>query len=352
MAKRDYYEVLGVEKSARDDAIKRSFRKLARELHPDVNAHDPEAEEKFKEAAEAYEVLSDPERRRTYDAFGHDGLLRSGGFTPGQGLGSFQDIFEALFGGDPFGAGFGGGPAAGADIAAVVEIELADVLTGTKQEISFDAVSLCERCKGNGAEPGTPIVTCETCDGTGQIRQVTRSFFGQVIRATPCDRCGGDGKIAETPCEECEGSGRVATERAWEVDIPAGIEDGQRVRIAGAGHAGEAGGRQGDLYVQVRVAPDERFERQGTELVSRVELPITTAMLGGELEVPTLNGNERVEVPAGSQHGDVVPLRGRGLPDLRGGERGDQHVVFELAVPAKLTREQREAARRLDETLN
>ena len=352
MAKRDYYEVLGVEKDASDEAIKRSFRKLARELHPDVNDHDPEAEEKFKEAAEAYEVLSDSERRRTYDAYGHDGLLRSGGFTPGQGFGSFQDIFEALFGNDPFGPGFGGGPAAGADVAAVVEIELAEVLTGVKREISFEAVSVCEHCRGNGAEPGTPIETCETCEGTGQIREVTRSFFGQVIRATPCDRCGGDGKIPETPCEECSGSGRIAAERTWEVDIPAGIEDGQRVRITGAGHAGDAGAPQGDLYVQVRVVSDERFERQGTELVSRIELPLTTALLGGELEVPTLNGDERVEVPAGSQHGDVVELRGHGLPDLRGGPRGDQHVVFELAVPTKLNKEQREAARRLDETLN
>ena len=352
MAKRDYYEVLGVEKSASDADIKKSFRGLARELHPDVNAHDPEAEEKFKEAAEAYEVLSDPERRRTYDTFGHDGLLRSGGFTPGQGFGNFQDIFEALFGGDPFGSGFGGGPAAGADVGAVVEIELGDVLTGVKRSLTFDAVSVCKHCKGNGAEPGTPIVTCETCEGTGQIRQVTKSFFGQVIRAMPCDTCGGDGKIPEEPCKECGGSGRITTERNWEVEIPAGIEDGQRVRIAGAGHAGEAGGPQGDLYVQVRVVPDERFERQGTELVSRVELPVTTALLGGELEVPTLNGNERVKVPAGSQHGDVVPLRGQGLPDLRGGDRGDQHVVFELAVPTKLSKEQREAARRLDETLN
>jgi molecular chaperone DnaJ len=350
MARRDYYEVLGVEKSASDEEIKKSFRRLARELHPDVNAHDPEAEEKFKEAAEAYEVLSDTERRRTYDAFGHEGLLRSGGFSPGQGFGSFQDIFETLFGNDPFGGGFGG-TAAGADVAAIVEIELADVLTGTRREISFEAVALCEHCRGNGAEPGTPIKTCEACEGTGQIREVTRSFFGQVVRATPCGRCGGEGKIPETPCEECGGSGRVAAERTWEVDIPAGIEDGQRVRIAGAGHAGEAGGQQGDLYVQVRVAPDERFERQGTELVSRIELPVTTALLGGELEVPTLNGNEHVEVPAGSQHGDVVPLRGHGLPDLRGGPRGDQHVVFELAVPAKLNKEQREAARRLDETL-
>jgi molecular chaperone DnaJ len=351
MAKRDYYEVLGVERNASDEGIKSAFRGLARELHPDVNAHDPEAEEKFKEAAEAYEVLSDPERRRTYDAFGHDGL-RSGGFTPGQGFGSFQDIFEALFGGDPFGGGFGGrGPAVGADVAAVVEIELEDVLDGAKREITFDAVSVCEHCRGNGAEPGTPIETCEKCDGTGELRQVTRSFFGQVIRAMPCDRCGGDGKIPETPCEECGGSGRITAERTWEVDIPAGIEDGQRVRIAGAGHAGESGGPQGDLYVQIRVKPDERFDRQGTELVSRVELPLTTALLGGELAVPTLNGDERVEVPAGSQHGDVIPLRGQGLPDLRGGQRGDQHVVFELSVPTELTDEQREAARRLGETL-
>jgi molecular chaperone DnaJ len=351
MAKRDYYEVLGVERSASDADLKRAFRGLARELHPDVNAHDPEAEEKFKEAAEAYEVLSDPERRRTYDTFGHDGL-RQGGFSPGQGFGSFQDIFESLFGGDPFGGGFGGrGPAAGADVAAVVEIELADVLEGTRRELAFDAVGVCERCRGNGAEPGTPIETCERCEGTGQIREVSRSFFGQVIRAMPCDRCGGDGRIPETPCEECGGSGRITAERTWEVDIPAGIEDGQRVRIAGAGHAGDPGGPQGDLYVLVRVSGDERFERQGTELVSRVSVPLTTALLGGELAVPTLNGDARVEVPAGSQHGDVVPLRGQGLPDLRGGPRGDQHVVFELDVPTDLTDEQREAARRLAEAL-
>jgi molecular chaperone DnaJ len=351
MAKRDYYEVLGVERGATDGEVKKAFRVLARELHPDVNAHDPEAEEKFKEAAEAYEVLSDPQRRQTYDAFGHDGL-RSGGFSPGEAFSSFQDIFDALFGGDPFGGGFGPrGPASGGDVAATIEIELADVLEGTSREVSFDAVAVCEHCRGNGAEPGTPIRRCDRCDGTGQLREVARSVFGQVIRAAPCDRCGGSGRIAETPCKVCGGAGRTREQRTWEVDVPAGIDDGQRIRIAGAGHAGDAGGRQGDLYVQVRVLPDDRFIREGTELVTRVPIPVTTAMLGGDVAVPTLEGEASVEVPAGAQHGDVITLRGHGLPPLRGGGRGDQHVVFEPVVPTDLTDEQREQAQRLDQAL-
>src|SRR3954466_2135110 len=280
-AKRDYYQVLGVERNASDGEIKKAFRKLARELHPDVNAHDPEAEEKFKEAAEAYEVLSDQGRRQTYDRFGHDGL-RSGGLTPGGGFGNIQDIFDSLFGGgDPFG-GFGGGPAAGADIGTVVEIGREDVLEDQSREISFEAVVVCERCRGNGAEPGTPIETCPKCEGTGQVREVSRSFFGQVVRAMPCDRCGGDGRIPETPCERCGGAGRATEMRSWEVDGPAGSEDGQRVRIAGAGHAGAAPGRQGGLYVEIRSEPDGRFTRQGTELITRAEVPVTTAIVWGE----------------------------------------------------------------------
>jgi molecular chaperone DnaJ len=348
--KRDYYQVLGVDRSASDAEIKKAFRGLARELHPDVNAHDPAAEEKFKEAAEAYEVLSDSERRRTYDRFGHEGL-RTGGFTPGAGFGSFQDIFDALFGGgDPFG-GFGRDPGAGADVAAVVEIGLEDVLDDQNREISFEAVNVCDRCRGNGAEPGTPIETCDRCGGTGQLREVSRSIFGQVVRAMPCNRCGGDGRIPETPCERCGGAGRITEMRTWEVDIPAGIEDGQRVRIAGAGHAGAAGGRQGDLYVEVRIAEDERFTRQGTELITRAEVPVTTAIVGGEVFVPTLDGDLAIEVPAGTQHGEVSALTGRGLPPLRGGRRGNQHVVFELVVPTELDDEQREAAERLAEAL-
>jgi molecular chaperone DnaJ len=350
-AKRDYYEVLGIDRSASESEIKKSFRKLARELHPDVNAHDPQAEEKFKEAAEAYEVLSDAERRSTYDRFGHEGL-RSGGFQPGgAGFGNFQDIFDAIFGGaDPFG-GFGRGPAAGGDIAALVELELEDVLTDQEREVTFEAVGVCDHCRGNGAEPGTPIETCDRCGGTGQLRQVSQSIFGQVVRAMPCDRCGGDGRIPETPCGKCGGAGRISEQRTWEVDVPAGIEDGQRIRIAGAGHAGEAGAAQGDLYVQVRIEPDDRFARQGTELISRAEVPVTTALVGGEVFVPTLDGEVSVAVPAGTQHGETSVLKGRGLPPLRGGRRGDQHIVFELVVPTDLDDEQREAAERLAETL-
>jgi molecular chaperone DnaJ len=349
MAKRDYYEVLGVDRGASDGEIKKAFRKLARELHPDVNAHDPDAEEKFKQAAEAYEVLSDSERRRTYDRFGHEGL-RAGGYAPGAGFGSFQDIFEAIFGGDPF-AAFGGGRSAGADVAAVVELELEDVLADQKREVSFEVVAVCERCRGNGAEPGTPIETCDRCGGTGQLREVSRSIFGQVVRAMPCDRCGGEGRVAATPCERCGGDGRITEERTWDVNVPAGIEDGQRVRIAGAGHAGPSGGRQGDLYVEVRVVADQRFTRQGTELICRAEVPVTTALIGEEVFVPTLEGEVAVEVPAGTQHGEVIVLRGRGLPPLQGGRRGDLHVVFEIVVPTDLDEEQREAAERLAEAL-
>ena len=351
MAKRDYYEVLGVSRSASAGEIKKSFRRLARELHPDVNAHDPEAEEKFKEAAEAYEVLSDAERRRTYDQLGHEGLRAGGWSSQTAGFSSIQDIFQTVFGG-AFGGGFSGGPAAGGDVLVEVVVTLNDVLEGAEREVSFEAIGVCEHCNGNGAEPGTPIRACERCEGTGQIREQMRSVFGQVVRAMPCDVCGGDGRLPETPCEVCSGAGRVADERTWEVDIPAGIEDGQRIRISGAGHAGDPGARQGDLYVEVSVASDERFVRQGTELITRLDVPVTTAMLGGEMTVPTLEGEETVEVPAGTQHGDVLRLPGLGLPALRSGGRGDQHVVVELVVPADLSDEQLELARRLAESLS
>ncbi|HEX6117354.1 MAG TPA: molecular chaperone DnaJ [Solirubrobacterales bacterium] len=351
----DYYELLGVERGASETEIKKAFRKVARELHPDVNKHDPEAEEKFKRAAEAYEVLSDPERRQTYDAFGHDGL-RSGGWSPrSSGFGSVEDIFQAFFGGgsgSPFGDIFGGrGSAGGADVAAEVEITLAEVVTGATREISFEAVQTCEHCRGNGAEPGTPIRTCETCGGAGQLRQVSRTAFGQMVRAVACDTCGGDGKIAETPCEVCDGRGRTVGDRTFDIEIPPGIENGQRIRIGGAGHAGESGGRSGDLYVEVAVAADERLLREGPDLVSVVDVSATEAMLGVEVEVATLDGTETVEVPAGSQHGERVTLRGLGLPTLRQSARGDQHVLFNVVVPANLTDEQRELAARLGETI-
>ncbi|MGH3075963.1 MAG: DnaJ C-terminal domain-containing protein, partial [Gaiellales bacterium] len=323
---RDYYDVLGVSRDASETEIKKAFRGLARELHPDVNDHDPEAEEKFKAAAEAYEVLSDAERRGTYDAYGHEGL-RSGGYDPrASSFGSIDDIFQAFFGGGGgfnFGGG-GGGPAGGADVAVAVEVELAEVATGVRREVSFDAVSVCEHCRGNGAEPGTPISTCERCGGAGQLRQVSQTPFGQMVRAVGCDVCHGAGKVPETPCETCHGSGRTPGQRRTQVDVPAGIEDGQRLRVSGAGHAGEAGAQPGDLYVEVRVAADERFERDGTDLISVVSIAATEAMLGTTVSVPTLEGEQEVELAAGTQPGHEEVLRGAGLPRLGGRRRGNQ----------------------------
>ncbi|MGB7685119.1 MAG: molecular chaperone DnaJ [Solirubrobacterales bacterium] len=346
---RDYYEVLGVGRDAGEGEVKKAFRTLARELHPDVNDHDPEAEEKFKEAAEAYEVLSDPERRRTYDAYGHEGL-RSGGFDPRSSFGSIDEIFQAFFGG---GGDFGssGGRAAGADVGIAVEIDLEEVASGTQREVEFEAVSRCEHCHGNGAEPGTPIATCENCGGAGQLRQATRTPFGQMVRAVACNACGGAGKVPQTPCGECGGSGRTADTRRTAIEVPAGIEDGQRMRVAGAGHAGDAGAPPGDLYVEVSVAADERFRRDGTDLVSVVSVPATEAMLGTVVTVPTLDGEQEIEVPVGAQPGHEEVLRGAGLPRLGGRRRGNHRVILNVVVPTNLSEEQREMAERLDESL-
>lgn len=359
----DYYETLGVDRGADEAAIKKAFRQQARELHPDVNTSDPDAEEKFKAVAEAYEVLSDAERRRTYDAFGHDGL-RSGGFhSRTESAGGFQDIFDAFFGGgaggggggspfdDLFGRGGGGGPVAGGDVAVRIEIELADVLSGVSQEVAFQAVVRCEHCHGNGAEPGTPIHTCETCNGAGQVRQATRTPFGQMVRAAACPTCRGAGKIPETPCGVCGGDGVTSQRKTYEVEVPAGIENGQRIRVGGVGHAGESGAQSGDLYVQVTIADDERFHREGSDLVTVAEVSATIAMLGTSLPVETLTGEREVELEAGAQHGDAIRLRGEGLPSLRSSRRGDLHIAIKVVTPIRLTDEQRELAERLEATL-
>ncbi len=353
---RDYYEVLGVSREASDDEVKKAFRGLARELHPDINKHDPQAEEKFKEAAQAYEVLSDHERRAVYDRYGHEGL-RSGGFESGfSGFSNLGDIFEAFFGGDnPFG-GFGGraqtGPERGRDVAVQVSLTLEEVLTGAAKEVEFEATTRCLRCNGNGAEPGTPIETCPRCEGTGQLQSVARTVFGQVVRSQACDRCGGDGKIPKTPCTQCRGSGHEREVRSLSVDVPAGVEDGQRVRLSERGHAGERGGPAGDLYVLVMVEEDPRFERHGGDLVARLDVPFTEAALGGAVTVQTLEGEEEIELEPGSQPAKVLRLRGRGLPSVRGRRRGDLHVVLNVMIPSSLTDEQRDLLRRFAESAN
>jgi molecular chaperone DnaJ len=355
-ATRDYYEVLGVDRGADDATIKKAFRRLARELHPDVNSHDPQAEEKFKEAAEAYEVLSDPDKRATYDRYGHEGL-RSGGYAPNfESFGSVADIFDAFFGGSsPFGDIFGGATAGGAmqggDVAQAVEIDLADAAHGTSVELSYDAVALCEVCHGNGAEPGTPIETCSRCGGSGQLRAVSRTPFGQVVRTAVCDVCGGDGRVPTKPCRSCRGRGRKVERIKVSVDVPAGIADGQRIRVSGRGHAGERGGPSGDLYVVVRVREDPRFVRDGDDLVTVVDVPAPLAALGTTVEVPTVDESVELEVPAGTQPHETLTVRGAGMPALRGSRRGSLRVVINVIVPRHLDSEQRELYERLADSM-
>jgi molecular chaperone DnaJ len=354
---RDYYEVLGVERDAEEAAVKKAFRRLARELHPDVNAHDPEAEEKFKEAAEAYEVLSDAERRRTYDAYGHEGL-KSGGFSPNfEGFGSISDLFSAFFGQGGFDTAFGGtrmrgGAVQGGDVALAVSIELGEAARGAPVEVSYDATARCETCHGNGAEPGTRIVTCDRCRGAGQVQAVQRTRFGQMVRTALCDKCGGDGRIAEQPCRTCDGRGMVAAPRRVNVDIPAGIADGQRIRVTGRGHAGERGGPAGDLYVVVRVKEDERFLRDREDLVTVVDVAAPLAALGTTLQVPTLDGDVPLEVPAGTQSGETIVMAGLGLPPLGRGRTGDLRVVVNVVIPRRLNRRQRELFEQLADSLS
>jgi molecular chaperone DnaJ len=346
---RDSYEVLGVARDADEQQIKKAFRQLARELHPDVNAHDPQAEEKFKEAAEAYEILSDPERRATYDRYGHEGL-RSGGYAPNfDGFGSIGDLFNAFFGAGAGGAR--GGPAQGGDLAVAVEIDLLEAANGAKMQLAYEAVDRCEHCKGNGAEPGTPIETCERCGGAGQLQGVTKTPFGQMVRTMVCDVCHGDGRVPKEPCQQCRGRGRISGKRELEVDIPAGISDGQRIRLSGRGHAGEAGGPAGDLYVMVSVREDQRFVREGDDLITALDVPAPLAALGSTLEVPTLEGSTNVELPAGTQPGEVLTLRGEGMPSLRRGRRGDIKVVVNVVIPRRLSDAQRELLAQLNDSL-
>jgi molecular chaperone DnaJ len=337
---RDYYELLGVARDAGPEDIKRAFRRLARELHPDVS-DAPDAEQRFREVVEAYEVLSNAERRELYDRFGHAGL-RSGGFSPTTfDLGGLSDLFSAFFGDDLFGVSGRAARGRGADVAARVEIELVEAATGTTREVPFEVAIPCTRCAGNGAEPGTEAAACPTCGGAGRLRQVSRSVFGEFVRTQTCPACSGSGRYIEHPCTACHGGGRVIEERTLEVDIPAGIHDGQRIRLSGEGHAGTLGGRAGDVYVEVHVRPDERFVREGNDVYCTVELKLPQAALGATVPVPTLDGETDLTFEPGTQSGEVVVLRGRGFPVLQGFGRGDQRVLVSVLVPTQLTDVQR-----------
>ncbi len=300
--KRDYYDILGVGRGASDTEIKKTFRRLARELHPDVS-DAPDAEERFREAAEAYEVLSKHETRELYDRYGHEGL-RTGGYVPTD-FGGLSDLFAAFFGDDLFGRAGGSGARAarGADVLAEVEIELVEAASGVSRTIPFPVAVTCPTCTGSGAEPGTHPETCERCGGAGRLQSVSSSVFGQFVRTSPCPECGGAGRVVRTPCQECSGVGRITEERSLDVEIPAGIHDGQRIRLSGRGHAGALGGRAGDVYVLVRIAPDARFVRDGNDIVSTVDLTFTQAALGATLVRPDARRRHRGRLRLGDTAG-------------------------------------------------
>jgi molecular chaperone DnaJ len=355
--KRDYYEVLGVARDADQGDIKRAFRKLARDHHPDVNQHDPEAEGRFKELAEAYEVLSSPDSRAAYDRYGFDGL-RGRPLTDFEHM-PFDDLFSVFFGGGAFGdvlrqaAGGSWGAAGtasepGDDVAAAVELTLEEAAFGVTRTVSVEAPLVCERCQGSGAAPGTERTPCTQCGGSGRIRRVSSmGGFGQFIQTGTCDACAGRGTVVAEPCDECHGSGRVRGSREVTVEIPAGIDDGQRLRIGGEGGAPGPGGRAGDLYVLITVQPDPRFVRDGHDLIHSIDLTMVQAALGETVEVPTIDGEPiELKLSPGTQPGDTRVFRGRGVPALRGRGRGALKVVINVVVPRHLDREQRELLER------
>lgn len=355
MATTDYYGVLGVRRDATNEEIKRAYRKLARELHPDVNP-DPHSQERFKEVSNAYEVLSDPQKRQIVD-LGGDPLSSAGGAGPGfaSGFGGLSDFVDAFFGGM--------GPRGprprvqrGADALLRLDLDLADMATGVTREVPVDSAIRCPACGGAGTAPGTRVQTCQTCQGRGQVQSVQRTLLGQVMTARPCAPCRGTGQVIPEPCPQCRGDGRVRVRRTVSVPVPAGIEDGMRIRLSGEGEVGPGGGPPGDLFVEVHEVEHPVFSREGDDLRCEVTLPMTAAALGTTVRLTTLTGEEEeIEVRPGTQPGSVVTLRGRGVPHLRSGGRGDLHVHVNVRTPTRLDSEQerllRELAKLRDEEL-
>lgn len=347
--KRDYYEVLEVEKSASDMEIKKAYRRLAKLYHPDMNAGDPAAEAKFKEVNEAYEVLSDPQKRAQYDQFGHAGVDPngfSGGFNGGFGdfdFGGIGDIFETFFGGSGFGRSSRSknGPQKGADLKYAMEISFEEAAFGVEKEISINRMESCSTCHGTGSKPGTSPSTCTHCKGTGQIQYKQSTPFGQFVNVKTCDVCRGEGKIISDPCQTCNGKGKTRKTIKLKINVPAGIDDGQTISLRGEGESGIKGGPSGDLYVSIRVKSHLLFQRQGNDIICDIPITFVQGALGSELEVPTLDGKVKYTIPEGTQTGTVFRLKGKGVPFLRGNGRGDQYVKVYIEVPKKLNEKQK-----------
>jgi molecular chaperone DnaJ len=351
MSERDYYEVLGIDRNATEDEIKSAFRKLARQYHPDVNK-SPDAEEKFKEINEAYGVLSDPEKRARYDRFGRAGLGETGGYH--DYTVDFSDLFEELFGGFGFSTGRSSrrSPRRGHDLQMQVSLSFEEAVFGVEKEIEFQRDEVCSRCGGSGSEPGTRPIRCSTCGGQGEVRQVRQTFFGSMVQTTICPTCNGRGEVIGTPCHTCRGSGLERKTVRKRVQIPAGVDDGTQIRLAGEGQPGTYGGPNGNLYLILNVQPHQFFKRRENDILLNLDINVAQAALGAEIEVPTLDGKEKLHIPPGTQPGKIFTLKGKGVPYVRGnGRRGDQLVIVNVEIPTRLTKEQRELFEKLASTL-
>ena len=349
--KQDYYETLGVAKTSSQDDIKKAYRRLARKHHPDVNQHDKDADDKFKEINEAYQVLSDPEKREVYDRYGHQGFdqFNGGGANAGGygDFGGFGDIFEMFFGGGGQGQARSSKPGAerGNDLRYDVELTLEDAAHGVEQNIKYSRMETCDTCNGTGAKPGTTPETCSVCHGAGQVRQQQQTIFGTQVRITACPRCHGEGRVIGSPCGTCGGHGRSRKTVEKAVSIPAGVDNGMRIRLSGEGDAGLRGGPSGDLYIFTHIRQHDFFERKDNDLWCQVPISFTLAALGGIIEVKTIDGVEDLEVSAGTQPDEVYSLRGKGMPDVNGRGKGDLNVILKVETPTKLTDDQKELLR-------